>query len=75
VGDVKVFDEVVVNGDVCFNGSFGVFRSFSSEAAVSTESFVAFGYKRQKVWYNISGVCDLIKGDEWCAWHSASHDA
>ena len=24
MGDVKVFDEVVVIGDVCFDGSFGI---------------------------------------------------
>ena len=43
MGNVEVFDEVVVHGDVCFDGSFGVFRSFSGEVAVSTKSFIAFG--------------------------------
>ena len=29
MGNVEVFDKVVVYGDVCFDGSFGVFRPFS----------------------------------------------
>ena len=73
--NVEVFDKVVVYGDVCFDGSFGVFRPFSGEVAVGTKSFIAFGGFTLEVWYNVRGIGDVIKGDEWSAWHSASHDA
>ena len=33
MGNVEVFDKVVVYGDVCFDGSFDVFRPFSGEVA------------------------------------------
>ena len=43
MGDVEVFNEVVVYGDVCFDCSFGVFRSLSGEVAIGTKSLIAFG--------------------------------
>ena len=58
-----------------FNGSFGVVRSFSGEVTVGTKSFIAFGSFALKVWYNVVGVGDVIKGDEGCAGHSAGHNA
>ena len=75
MGDVEVFNEVVVYGDVCFDCSFGVFRSLSGEVAIGTKSLIAFGSLALEVWYNVCGVGDVIKGDEWSAWHSAGHDA
>ena len=49
MGNVEVFDKVVVYGDVCFDGSFGVFRPFSGEVAViSTACYSSSTTTRKK---------------------------
>ena len=35
---------------MCFDGSFGVFRSFSGEVAVGTKSFIAFELLAASPW-------------------------